>query len=350
MKRVYDFLFKYRIFHVIYWMWDFITLLHLRIENSGGTLSDHLPTSLMIFLPQVACAYSVVYFLVPPLIQRQKYFRFVVLTLAFMVAAGYLSALMIDWYSWMVKGKQLNGVHIMAIALLSDMFLVVAIFIAVVVIARYYKNAQYSKQLEKERLETELNFLKAQINPHFLFNALNSIYVLIDINKKTASDALLKFSGLLRYQLYECRENKVDVARELLFLHDYIGLEKIRNNDNLEVVVDVADKIQHFQIAPFLLIPFVENAFKHISIHDNELNFIRISARFERDHFSFSVSNSFDEQTENNDNKGGIGLQNVQRRLELIYPGAHKLEIKKTDGVYSVHLTLYTGEHELHHS
>jgi two-component system LytT family sensor kinase len=350
MKRIYDFLFRYRVFHIIYWMWDLITLLHLRVENLGGSVLDHLPTGLMIVLPQMACAYSVIYFLVPPLIQRQKYFRFVGLTLLFMIASGYLSAFLIEVYSRVVKGVEVHGMHVMAIALLSDLFLVVAIFIAVVVIGRYYKNAQYSKQLEKERLETELNFLKAQINPHFLFNALNSIYVLIDINKRTASDALLKFSGLLRYQLYECRENKVDVAREMLFLHDYIGLEKIRNSDNLEVLVDVPEKMPHFQIAPFLLIPFVENAFKHISIHENESNFIRISARLANDHFSFSVSNSFDEHAGNNNDKGGIGLQNVKRRLELIYPEAHELDIRKADGVYSVHLTLYTGEHELHHS
>ncbi len=153
-----------------------------------------------------------------------------------------------------------------------------------------------------------------------------------------ASETLLKFSGLLRYQLYECAEDTVDIERELSFLNDYIGLETLRKEKHLEVKFDTSQQLKYFKITPFLLIPFVENAFKHVSHNSENKNYIHIKATFADHTFSFSVSNSFDGNVLSKN--GGIGLQNVKRRLELLYPEKHALKIEKQKNIYAVKLEL----------
>jgi sensor histidine kinase YesM len=197
-----------------------------------------------------------------------------------------------------------------------------------------------NKIIEKERLQTELEFLRAQINPHFLFNALNSIYVLMDENRKLASDTLVKFSSLLRYQLYECSSDGTTIEKEIDFINNYISLEKIRNGENLEVVSEFSDSLGYARIAPFILIPFIENAFKHMSHFTDQLNRIEIIGWFADSIFHFKVLNTCDEKAQSHLAHKGIGLKNVKRRLELLYPRKHSLQIAQDRGYYSVFLSL----------
>ena len=196
--------------------------------------------------------------------------------------------------------------------------------------------------LEKEKLETELRFLKYQFNPHFLFNSINSIFFLIHKNPDAASSSLAKFSELLRHHLYECNDELVPLDKEITYLHNFIALEKLRQNTSVTVTTDIPDELPpDAGIAPFILMTFVENAFKHVSKDHDRANRIGIRLQLEENMLEFEVSNSTSHQaTKQALHYGGIGLKNVQRRLDLIYPGRHKLVIRHHDGVFQVNLHL----------
>lgn len=198
------------------------------------------------------------------------------------------------------------------------------------------------QMLEKEKLETELNFLKHQFNPHFLFNTINSIFFLIHKNPDMASASLAKFSELLRYQLYECNDKQILLAREISYMENSIELERLRQNDNMELNVKVEqEEAGQWGIAPFILMTFVENAFKHVSIHMDRPNWIRIELEQRGDTLTFLVSNSTSEVASRDVVQcGGIGLKNVQRRLDLIYAGQYQLDICQDTHRFDVQLQL----------
>src|SRR5690606_24279594 len=168
------------------------------------------------------------------------------------------------------------------------------LFLIVILIEYYIKREQEIQAIERKRIESELSFLKAQLNPHFLFNALNSIYFLIDGNRKRSKEVLIKFSDLLRYQLYDCSMEETNLSAEINFLKDYVDLERIRNNEDISVEFTQTGSFDPYTISPLLLIPFVENAFKFVSRQPGALNFIKIHMAEKPDHgVEFTVANSF---------------------------------------------------------
>jgi LytS/YehU family sensor histidine kinase len=199
----------------------------------------------------------------------------------------------------------------------------------------------YISKIEKEKDTNELNFLRAQFNPHFLFNSINSIYGYIDKTNKPAREMLLKFSEMLRYQLYECNVEKIELDRELNYIENYIILQKTRMNERIciESCYDLVDG--RIKIAPLLLIIFIENAFKYVSQHDNRENFIHI--RFEqvnRD-LHFNIVNTKDGSKLRSIDSPGLGIGNAQRRLELLYPDRHLLKVCNDPEQFAVDLTLF---------
>ncbi|HMI59848.1 MAG TPA: histidine kinase [Puia sp.] len=196
--------------------------------------------------------------------------------------------------------------------------------------------------LEKEQLETELNFLKQQFNPHFLFNTINSIFFLIHKKPDTASGSLARFSDLLRYQLYECNVPRIVLSKEINYLKNCIELEKLRQNDNVRVSLELDDYPgDELCIAPFMLMTFVENAFKHVSKEPGLPNWITIRLKVDRHRLNFFVSNSRSSGTPDTVfHNSGIGLKNVRRRLDLLYPGRHELKIQSDAVSFEVHLGL----------
>jgi two-component system, LytTR family, sensor kinase len=189
--------------------------------------------------------------------------------------------------------------------------------------------------------ETELNFLKSQLNPHFLFNSLNTIYFLIDKQNANARTTLLQMSDLLRYQLYDCKNNTIEIEKEVHYLQDYIRLQELRKDNQYEVGIEVGEQVKGFRITPLLLIPFVENAFKHISHHTHARNFIQVAIQRSNGTLTFIVENSKDDQQRSTEPTGGIGLSNVKRRLELIYPGKHTLQIMNSAHTFKIELNLH---------
>ncbi|HMG67486.1 MAG TPA: histidine kinase [Chitinophagaceae bacterium] len=194
------------------------------------------------------------------------------------------------------------------------------------------------KQLEKEKLQTELDRLKNQINPHFLFNALNTIYYKIDRANQPARETLQQFSKMLRYQLYECEGPSIKIEQELRFLLSYIELQKERMNDNYRIDYKGFEEVTGLFIAPFLLLPIVENCFKHVSQWPDRGNDISIECCRKENTFLFRTSNSRVDM--NGQESGGIGLKNIQKQMELIYPGLYQLEIKQTPERFELTLQL----------
>jgi len=195
-------------------------------------------------------------------------------------------------------------------------------------------------ELAKEKAEAELNFLKSQINPHFLFNSLNSVYFLIDKNNPDARQALHKFSDMLRYQLYEINGEKIPIEKEINYLQDYVHLQQLRKDENYKVQFNCSPEVKDFSIEPLLLIPFVENAFKHISHKTDGNNFVKLDLARSNGYFEFSVENSREKGIYTTEQHGGIGMNNVKRRLELLYPDTHKLDVDDEANTFKVNLKL----------
>jgi two-component system, LytTR family, sensor kinase len=210
------------------------------------------------------------------------------------------------------------------------------------IISDWVKHQREKRELERQSMQSELKFLKTQINPHFLFNTLNNLYALTLKKSDLAPDIVLKLSDMMRYMLYECNERVVPLHKEITYMQNYIDLEKLRfgKSDNISLIID--GKISEQLIAPLILIPFIENAFKHglkSAIDQDAYCFVHLNLH--RALLEFSVVNSKpDHIVQHQDKIGGIGLVNVQRRLNLLYPDQYKLKITNQINEYSVHLKL----------
>jgi len=207
-------------------------------------------------------------------------------------------------------------------------------------LGRYNENEKQRKDLEKERLNSELIFLKNQISPHFFFNTLNNIYSLIEINTVDAQKAVLQLSKMMRYMLYESEHGNILLSKEIEFMKNYIELMKLRLTDKVQLQVNFPDKNTDIPIPPLLFIPFIENAFKH-GVSNRESSFLNISMRVDLDEILFLCNNSLvlkGEVTSSADS--GIGLENVQKRLSLLFKNKHHLTINKTETAFEVALQI----------
>jgi two-component system LytT family sensor kinase len=204
------------------------------------------------------------------------------------------------------------------------------------------KNVSLIERLEKEKLNAELDALKNQINPHFLFNALNTIYYKIDKSNPAARETLQLFSKMLRYQLYDCNQPFIPIENELQFLKSYIRLQKERMNDHYEVNYEGFDEIRGFMISPFLLMPVIENCFKHVDPEMGEgyPNRATIDIEVKADKKYFYLFTSNNQRSGDTQGAEGIGLKNIKKRLELIYPGRHQLDILSNGDRFEVKLMI----------
>ena len=202
---------------------------------------------------------------------------------------------------------------------------------------KWMEQRQQVKNIQISQLQTELKYLRAQINPHFLFNGLNTIYGSIEMSNQQARNVLLQFSDLLRYNLYEADVDWVELEKETQYLQNYVALQRARSDSNLQIELDVQIQDPGIRIAPLLFMPFLENAFKFSTRDDNRTNHIRISLQQQGNQIHFNCFNSFEAVEVP---AGGIGLNNVRRRLELLYKDRYTLNIQSEQGIYAVDLNL----------
>jgi len=196
------------------------------------------------------------------------------------------------------------------------------------------------KEKENENLKTELSFLRSQVSPHFMFNVLNNMVALSRKHSDLLEPSLIKLSSLMRYMLYEADENLVSLESEVEYLQSYIDLQMQRFGNKVEVKMDFSEIDQDYELEPMLLIPFVENAFKH-GVSGLEHALISIVLKAKQNQLSFVVTNQYNNQLEEiKDKTSGIGLANVKRRLELLYQSNHQLLIDDSNQVFTVSLHL----------
>jgi two-component system, LytTR family, sensor kinase len=231
------------------------------------------------------------------------------------------------------------------ISFLLSYFFPLAFAAIITTVAAIFRNQQSTilkmEKLNTEKLQTELNFLKAQINPHFLFNSLNSVYFQIDKQNTAARDTLMKFTEMLRYQLYDCNVDRISIADEINFLKNYISLQQLRKGDKYKMNFKAAENVNGFAIAPLILITFLENSFKYLSNKATGENVIEVKLEKENSWFIFSCFNTTDETAKPDVmDYGGIGVVNTKRRLDILYGDDYNLTIDNAINHYNVILKI----------
>ena len=338
---------RYKLYHLPFWI-GYQLFWNVLFSWEYLFTSINLFLMLATSLTQAAGAYPNIYYLVPTLLKRGRYVRYVLGFLSCLAISSLLTGLCYYFTlslvsdSWEVEDWWKGSQKVFVGAMISMAFTSMIAAMIVKLLKDWLKDQQRTQQLEKEKLETELKFLRSQFNPHFLFNTINSIHFLIRKDPKMASDTLSKFSDLLRYQLYECNEARIPLTQEVHYLSNFVALEQMRVSQNVAVVLDVSENVNGAHIAPFILMPFVENAFKHVSKGKRHPNFIRISLQQQPQQIRFCVEHSVEAgvSTQEAIHYGGIGLTNVRRRLDLLYTQQHALCIDEQPDTYSVDLTI----------
>ncbi|GAB4230503.1 MAG: hypothetical protein Tsb0034_02460 [Ekhidna sp.] len=339
------------LWHLVFWILfiSFFSLVYGSFDENYGRQYLIQLTDAYIQAPAV---YFTLYFLMPRLLFRGKYIQFLVsliLLILFASALTWVNYVYVQdpifWPSDDYKPELFNLGKILKHT--TKIYPIIVLAIVIKWFKYWYREQKSNQQLVEEKLKAELNFLKAQVHPHFLFNTLNNLYALTLKQSKDAPEVVLKLSDLLNYMLYECTADKVMVEKEIKLLKDYISLEKIRYGERLNISFNVLGKASGMRVAPLMLLPFVENSFKHGVSEEMEEAWVSIDLELSQEKLTLKVENSKSKQDQREDEfkyKEGIGLKNVQRRLELLYPEHHTLDLHDSTDSFLVVLTLYLKE------
>lgn len=300
---------------------------------------------LVFFLNYAVAVFFINYFLLPRYYYRKKYLHFLAFTVLTIAVVILLEELVLEKIFFpTTRGKGFPGVFFTLVQILP-----------VITILSGFKFAwdALGKQRELDELkasieESELQFLTSQINPHFLFNNLNNLYAYAIENSPKTPAIILELSSVLRYMLYECREKYVPLAKEIAHLENFTQLNQLQIEERGEVNLHISDMPMGYQIAPLILIVFIENAFKHSQASQSENILIDIDLQFsEGGKLDFVCKNSFQPLSNTENLSHGIGLENVKKRLELLYPKAYQLDIRETSTQFEVHLSMHLTAKDL---
>lgn len=287
-------------------------------------------------LPVKLAAVYINYFLLTKLFFRKKYLIFSFLFLANLASAGLIQTFISTSGIFNYQNFTQYSLPVYSVVILSSV---------VILIRQFIVKVKESKQLEIEKIKTELSLLKAQLQPHFLFNTLNNIYSLTLDNSKLAGKCILQLSALLRYLIYESQAQTVDLQKEIDHLKNYIELEKIRFAQRLDLSFNISGDTADKKIPPVLLMPFLENAFKHASSKLNEKIWITIDLIVKDLHLYFTIENSVavEGSIKEQPPHSGVGLVNVKRRLSLLYEN-YVLETGLKDNYFHTFLAIPFNE------
>jgi two-component system LytT family sensor kinase len=330
------------IYHILFWLSIYLLWVFV-FRNYSFSLTKTVSVKFCYLVFIAADYYVTIYFIVPRFLKKKKYAIFILLSagvIAFSALLRAIVSMQMSLHVFITIPPPAFGP--LYLDSLVNIFIWVELLIMGKMIAERIYNQQQLALLEKERVKHELDFLKAQINPHALFNSLNSIYGHIDKSNQTARNILLKFSGLLRYQLYDCSEDKISLEKELEYIRNYISFQQIRKEEDLIVDTSIEIDQNSHQIAPLLLVVLIENAFKFVSNFTDKDNKIDIKITVKEGLFTFKISNTTDHRQALSSilHPGGIGIVNLQRRLELLYPNKHEKEFKQELDHYEATLKL----------
>ncbi|WPU90917.1 histidine kinase [Mucilaginibacter sabulilitoris] len=353
-----NWLFKYKLYHIPFWcvyhyFWFTIAVANPLVAAKSMFFSAYSVKILAYVIFEAIAVYFNLYFLMPRFMKKDRLTEYIIylsitaICTSTLINTGYyLSAFLAGCSVKKMFDVDPGNFTFFYNTSFPSTVASMTLGMSIKLTKNWLQTERRQQMLEKEKLETELNFLKYQFNPHFLFNSINSIFFLIHKNPDMASASLAKFSELLRYQLYECNGHQIPLWKELSYLENFIELEKLRQNNNVRVTFEVDEPLpSHLGIAPFILMTFVENAFKHVSKHTGARNWIAIKLNLTGNELELHVANSTStDATTDAVNYGGIGLKNVKRRLDLIYPNQYQLDIDESANRFAVRLQLTLTE------
>lgn len=290
--------------------------------------------------PAMILSYATYFYLLPNFLFKKRVALFVVTFITALVLIVYsriqLERLVVDGFTF--TEAYLYRPRFTVQTFFS--YLSIVLFVSLLRFAVDWFDLQATrKEIEKEKLTAELNFLKAQVNPHFLFNTLNNLYYLAYSKSENTTEVIEKLSQMMRYMIYDSNYPKVQLSKEIDYMQNYISLEKLRLGDKVNIQFVIEGEVDTIQITPFILLTFLENAFKHGVSNTAQQSFINVSLTCASNQLQFKVMNSRPPAPKAEE-KSGIGLQNVRRRLELSYPGHHRLDMNYSSTEYRVQLDL----------
>lgn len=225
-------------------------------------------------------------------------------------------------------------------------YLIVALYTLFYFIKAWYQQQRIALALQQDKVQTELELLKTQVHPHFIFNTLNNIYSLSLRQHPQTPHLIYRLSSFLDYNLYDSKSVSIPLTKELDYIYNYIELEKIRFGEKLDISINIYDSLENFSICPLLLMPLVENCFKHGSQPGPETAWIRMDVNTVRDWVTIKLENSFSCEHKKENGRSGIGLENVRRRLAILFPGRHELSFFSENNSYLVILKLKSYQYE----
>lgn len=351
------------IFQILFWfaLWLIAWLL-----LSGET--DFISKNTLTFIFQIVVVALLVYFMAPAFLFKKKYVLFITLSIGLITLCSFISLETILDNSPELpssvgpKHPQQHidgGFHPRPPRNINapgpnppPKFLIQFLALSVAyVFASFLETFMFAQRKEQEsilnkneNLKTELKLLKSQINPHFLFNALNNIYALSAINSEKTQESISTLSDMLRYVLYECEQELVTLEKEITYIQNYIKLFSLKSSKAYPITTDFNIANKNLRIAPMLLIPFMENALKHSNIEKIVDTFIQIKINADTSGIQFQIENSTPQNPVVTDSVGGIGLENVKKRLAILYPEKHELFINETSADFKVNLNIDLNE------
>lgn len=352
---------KYRIRrHLWFWVtwWIFTGILYSFLSLAPGInylerLGESMIESLLFLSAHIFLSYSLIYYVIPRYLLKGRYIQTIFLTaFSFLIAAAIGAVLsifvveklriaMFSGYVCPIFANFFSKFFLSLMAGLRGGITIGGIAAAIKLTKYWYIKEQRNMQLQKENAAAQLKLLKAQIHPHFLFNTLNNIYSHTQYNSPKASSMVMGLSDMLRYILYEASQSKVLLNKELQMISDYIALEKERYGNSLELHITISGETDGLIIAPLLLLPFVENSFKHGCSKMLDQPWVSLYIQVEERTLKMKLVNAkLPVKIDTKENAGGIGLVNAQKRLELLYPGKHRLVVTDEEDVFIVDLQI----------
>jgi two-component system LytT family sensor kinase len=340
LDKLIFFLSRRPVYHTAFWLALF-ALLMLTGRTANLTWSGKLVVELIALGSYMAVVYINLLYLVPVYLARRPIVYVLLLVFVSMLVVPLKTLLLYlffegspDAQEAVVREQWIGIVGILLAGLGSTVLKIILDWL------RYQQEKQ---ELMTQNMQSEIRFLKSQINPHFLFNTLNNLYALTLKKSDAAPDMVLKLADIMRYMLYECNEKMVPLSKEIAYMQHYLDLERLRQPTDADITLTVRGSINDLKVAPLLFVPFLENSFKHGLNHNiHGAGFVHISLEATPGKIVFQIDNSKPARRDTPpDVNGGIGLMNVQYRLKLLYPDAHNLQISDKDGVFSVVMEIY---------
>lgn len=334
--RIYSFLSHRIVYHSLFWL-CYILIIVLYKGWEDGYMFVFTNELVKSFFYGVAVYFNI-YYLIPNYLSQTRFVTYSALLILLVLIITPLSTISL-YFRFIQQPELQQQVIAEQPAMFIMTFLIVGISTILKIITDWIRHQTVKRELERQTMRSELRFLKSQINPHFLFNTLNNLYALTLKKSDKAPEIVLKLSEMMRYMLYECNERRVPLQKEVNYIRNYLDLERLRQGRNAKIEFALDGDVGNQRIAPLMFIPFLENSFKH-GLNQVAEGFVKIRIEIEAQELKMEIENSKPPLPKINHRSGGIGLQNVQRRLDLLYPDHYELSIDNQPETYIVHLKI----------